>query len=130
LAAMLFAGPMLLVGSAWFIVAISGPRRREADTADAAETFEAEESGNWGLVQFLSEVRLGDFVDMVLDELRLIVESLRLAAEPPNRRVSVWAALVALVRLALLTVVVAVVGTAVLGITAIRAVARNNRSPD
>jgi hypothetical protein len=121
---------MLLMGSAWFVVATSGPRRREADVAGAAETSETEESGNWGWSQFLREVRLGDFVDMVLDELRLIAESLRLAAEPPNRRVPVWAALVAFVRLALLTVVVAVVGTAVLGITVVRAVARNGHGPD
>jgi hypothetical protein len=130
LAAMSFVGPMLLAGSAWFIVATSGPRRREADTADAAETPEAEESSNWGLRQFLDEVNLRDFVDMVLDEFRLIVESLRLAAEPSSRRIPVWVVVAALVRLVLLTVVVAVIGTAVLGITVIRAVARNPRSPN
>jgi hypothetical protein len=127
LAAALFVGPMLLAGSAWFIVATSGPRRREADTADTRDTAE---SGNWGLRQFLDEVNLRDFVDMVLDEFRLIVESLRLAAEPSSRRISGWAALAALVRLTLLTLVVAVMGTAVLGITVIRAVTRNTRSPN
>jgi len=76
-----------------------------------------------GLRELLAEVNLRDFFVMVLDELGLIGNSIRLALESRTLLLPV-ALLVALFRLALLVLVIVVLGTAILATMLIRGVTR------
>ena len=76
-----------------------------------------------GLRDLLAEVNLRDFFVMVLDELGLIGNSVRLALESRTLLLPL-ALLVALLRLALLVVVIVLLGTAILAVMLLRGVTR------
>ena len=76
-----------------------------------------------GLRELLAEVNLRDFFVMVLDELSLIGNSVRLALESRTLLLPL-ALLVALLRLALLVLVIVLLGTAILAVMLLRGVTR------
>ncbi len=82
-----------------------------------------------GVRQFLREVNLKDFFNMVLAELRLVGASLRLALHSGNPLLVLRALLLALIRVVLLVLVVVGFGTAIVVIAAIRRVVAITRRP-